>query len=77
MEAGAGLVAVEVAGDLDTVAPQSYLLLVFAQRGVDGATVVRLDAAAGKAHLPRVMLQMIGAPGQQHGEAARVFDQRD
>ena len=55
---------------------QADLFLGLAQRGGRGVGVMGLGAAAGKADLPGVVAQVVGAAGQQHVQAVAALHQR-
>ena len=76
LEAGAGHVGIEPADGRDKSAGEPDLFLRFAQRRGERIGVAGLDTPAREADLAGMVLQMIGAPRQQHGEAFWPFDQR-
>ena len=74
-EAGAGLIGVEIAGDIDMGAGKADFLLGLAQ-GRLGRGLARVDLAARKGDLARMGAEMVGAAGQQHMGPVRMLDDR-
>ena len=65
------------ADDRDPRRIEADLLLGLAQRRGGGASVIRFDPPAGKADLPGMVAQMVGAPGEQEGRTGGTVDQPD
>jgi len=61
---------------VDVTAGEPDLLLRLAQRGVRRRGIAFLEPAAGKADLPRVVVKVVGAPGQQHRRGLAAHHQR-
>ena len=60
---------------LDGARVECDLLPGFAQGGGLGAGILRVDAAAGKAHLPAMAAQMVG-PAREQDARRRLHDDR-
>ncbi len=55
---------------------EANLFLGFAQRGRGGMDILGLRAPAGEAHLPRMVVEVVGALGEDRREPRRVHDDR-
>ena len=65
------------ADDRDPRRIESDLLFGLAQRRGGGASIIRFDPPAGKADLPGMIAQMVGAPGEQESGPGGTVDQPD
>ena len=74
-EPGHGGMVLDLAEDAHPVRRDAGLLLQLTQRRRPRVLIIRLDAPAGEADLPGVIGKMVGAPGQQHRDAAGAHDQ--
>ena len=70
--AGGDEIIVQAADHLDLFARQADLLFGLAQRGLDRGAVARVEPPAGKADLPGVIVEVVGATDDTAGAATQL-----
>src|SRR5687767_4276849 len=75
-EARGHFVIGQAADNVDTASREPDFLFGLAQRGLHAILVALLDSSAWKADLTRMIVEMFGALGQEHADAAVAMHNR-